>query len=52
MNDNEIRTFGYCAECTNEITDKAEDYYCNEEGERFCCVECALSYCGISKIEV
>lgn len=52
MNNNEVRTFGYCAECESEITDETETYYCNDEGERFCCIECLLAHYNIDKIEV
>ena len=52
MCDNEVRIFGYCAECNSEITDEADDYYCNDEGERFCCIECLLAHYNIDKIEV
>lgn len=48
----EARVFGYCAECGAEITDEIENYYCNDDGEYFCDIECLLEHYNISKIEV
>lgn len=53
---NEIRTFGYCEECGNEITSEIEnndeeEIYVDNEGRYFCSIECVLEYYGIEKIE-
>ena len=48
----EIRVYGYCAECGNRIVDTDEEYYVNSDGEIFCCVECAMEHYGITKIEL
>ena len=52
MDENEVRKFGECECCGNEITDKQEEYYVAEDGRAFCCIECVLSSFGIEKIEV
>lgn len=52
MDEREIRNFGYCKNCTEEVTDERGEYYVNDDGEVFCCVECALEYCCVTKIEV
>ena len=49
---NEIRMLGYCAECGDKITDEGAEYYCNDEGEYFCCIECVCDHHGITKIEI
>jgi hypothetical protein len=51
MNDNEIRTFGYCANCGDKVTDEGEEYYVNDDGEVFCSIECVLEHYGVEKIE-
>ena len=48
----EIRVFGYCECCGNEVTDEGEEYYVNDDGEVFCCVECVCEHYNITKIEV
>ena len=52
MDENEVRTFGYCVECDSEITDDNEEYFVNEEGEVFCCVSCLLEHYGIHRLEM
>jgi hypothetical protein len=47
----DIRTLGYCSECGETITDDMEDVYVDEEGRHFCCTECAMVYCGLTKLE-
>ena len=47
----EIRTFGYCVCCGNQITDEENEYYCNDDGEVFCCAECVCEHYGVTKIE-
>lgn len=50
--DNDIRIFGYCACCNSKVTDEGEEYYCNDDGEVFCSVECVMEHYGIYKLEV
>ena len=52
MDENEVRVLGCCAECQNDITDDVEDYYYDEDGNFFCCVDCAMIHHGIHKLEV
>ena len=48
----EIRVFGECACCGNEVTDADDEYYVNADGEVFCSIECVMDHCGVAKIEV
>ena len=48
----EIRVFGNCECCGEEITDESDEYYVNEDGEVFCCVECMMEHYGIVKVEL
>ena len=48
----EVRTFGTCEVCGNQIDDRSKEYYVDPEGRCFCCVECALAWVAIEKIEV
>lgn len=48
----EIRVFGYCECCGNEITDESKEYYVSDDGKVFCNVECALEHYGITKVEI
>jgi hypothetical protein len=48
----EVRVFGYCANCDDQVTDEGGEYYVNDDGEVFCCVECMMEYYGLTKIEV
>ena len=52
MDENEVRVFGYCAECGSKITDEYGEYYANADGEVFCSVECILEHYNVEKIEV
>ena len=52
MDEREIRLFGYCTECGDEVTDEGDEYYVNDEGEVFCCLDCLLEHFNIVKIEV
>lgn len=47
-----LRSFGYCENCGEEVTDENEEYYVTEDGKVFCCIECVLEHCGIVKVEV
>ena len=48
----DVRIFGYCEHCGDEVTDEGGEYYVNEFGEVFCCLEHALEHYGLTKIEV
>lgn len=48
----EIRVFGICECCENEITDQDKEHYVDPEGRVFCCVECACEYYGLVKVEM
>lgn len=50
----EVRTFGYCENesCGDTVTDEGKEYYVNDDGEVFCCIECVLEHYGITKIEI
>ncbi len=48
----EVRIFGCCAWCGEEVTDEIDEYYVNDYGEIFCNVECICEYYGLTKVEV
>ena len=48
----EIRVFGYCECCGNQVTDEDESYYMSEDGKVLCSVECVLEHYGVTKIEL
>lgn len=48
----EVRVFGACECCGNEVTDESEDYYVSDDGEIFCSVECMMEHYGVTKIEI
>ena len=48
----EMRKFGTCECCGNEITDRDEEYYVDSEGKVFCSIECICEQYGIVKVEV
>ena len=50
--DEEIRVIGVCAECGYKIKDNIEEYYCDEDGNFFDSVECAMVHHGIHLLEV
>jgi hypothetical protein len=54
MDERETRFFGYCENesCGDAVTDEGDEYYVNDDGEVFCCIECVLEHYGITKIEV
>jgi hypothetical protein len=52
MDEKDVRVLGVCAECSNDITDDVEDYYCDEDGNYFCCVDCAMIYYHIHRLEI
>lgn len=48
----EERSFGYCKNCEEKITDENEEYYVDSEGNVFCSIECVLEHYDITKVEV
>ena len=48
----EIRVFGYCENCGKRVTDENNEYYISDDGKVFDCVECALEYNSVTKVEV
>ena len=50
--DEEKTIIAYCAECNSEITDDIEEYYCDEDGNFFDSVECAMAFYHIHLLEV
>lgn len=50
--DEEARVIAICAECDSEIPDNIGEYYCDEDGNFFDSVECAMAYYGIHLLEV
>lgn len=48
----EIRTFGYCKNCEDKVTDEGEEYFVTDDGEVFCCLECMMEHYGVTRIEV
>ena len=49
--DEDVKIIGYCATCTSEITDDIEEYCCDEDGNFFDSIECALVHHGIHLLE-
>ena len=47
----EIRKFGECECCYNEVDDMSEEYYVDAEGRVYCSIECVLERFGVTKIE-
>lgn len=48
---NDIKVFGYCPECGETVTDEMPGVYVDNEGRYYCCLDCALSYNGITELE-
>lgn len=48
----EIRVFGYCENCGEQVTDEREEYYVTDDGRVFCCVECVCEAHGLTKVEI
>lgn len=48
----EVRVFGYCECCGEEVTDENEEYYINDDGEVFCSIECVCEAHRVTKVEV
>ena len=48
----DMRIFGICEYCDNEVTDKEKEYYVSDDGHVFCSIECALAHFGVTRVEV
>ena len=48
---NDIKVFGCCPECGETVTDEMSGVYVDNEGRYYCCLDCALSYNGITELE-
>lgn len=48
----EVRVFGYCKCCGEEVTDYSDEYYINDDGEVFCSIECVCDAYRVTKVEV
>lgn len=48
---NDIKVFGCCPECGETVTDEMYGVYVDNEGRYYCCLDCALSYNGITELE-
>lgn len=51
MDEREIRVFGRCIECEDEVTDEGNEYYVNDDGEIFCSIDCVCEHYGLTIIE-
>jgi len=51
MDDFEPRQIARCEECREDIYDDSGEIHIDDEGNYFCCLECACQYHGIRKIE-
>lgn len=52
MDEREVRVFGHCIWCDDEVTDEGDEYYVTDDGEIFCCLDCLLEHFEITRIEV
>ena len=52
MDERDVRYFGRCENCEDDVTDEGGEYFVNDDGEVFCCLDCALEHHGIIRIEV
>lgn len=52
MDEREVRYFGHCENCEDDVTDELGEYYINDDGEIFCCIECVLEHFEITKVEL
>lgn len=50
-NDEEVRSIARCSECSELIYDDNEEIYIDDNGNYFCCLDCALNYHRIQKSE-
>lgn len=48
----EVRVFGYCENCGEEITSEYDEYYISDDGRVFCSIECVCEAHCLTKIEV
>ena len=49
---NEVRVLAHCAECEEDIYDDVEEYYCDEDGNFYCSIECVCMAHGIHRLEI
>ena len=52
MDEREVRIFGYCKYCEEDVTDEEGEYFVNDDGEVFCCLDCICAHYGLTRIEV
>ena len=52
MDEREIRYFGRCENCGDEVTDEYDEYYVNDDGEIFCSIDCVCEHYGLTIVEV
>ena len=52
MDEREVRYFGHCENCGDEVTDEYDEYYVNDDGEIFCSIDCVCEHYGLTIIEV
>ena len=52
MDEREVRYFGRCENCEDDVTDEGDEYYVTEYGEVFCCLDCLLEHFEITKVEL
>jgi ribosomal protein L24E len=48
----DVRVFGYCENCGEEVTDNYDEYYVSDDGKVFCSIECICESFGLTKVEV
>lgn len=48
----DVRSFGYCECCGEQVVDKNEEYYVSDDGKVFCSIECVCEHYGLTKVEV
>ena len=48
----EIRSFGYCENCGEEVNENYDEYYITDDGRVFCSIECVCEAYGLTKVEV
>ena len=58
MDEREVRVFGYCENCSDEVTDEnnvydgINEYFVNDDGEIFCCIDCVCEHYNLTRIEL
>lgn len=51
MDDN-VRVFGYCAECGDFITDGCKDIFVDSDGNYFDSIDCLMEYFDVVRLEM